>query len=412
MKAFDIPEYYRSTIITPLKEFRRKRDKLKRDFTPTTLDFGPVRFQIARHFGFCYGVENAIEIAYKAIAENPGKRIFLLSEMIHNPDVNADLQSRGVRFLLDTAGRQLVPFSELTPADVVIIPAFGTTLETQRQLASIGLDVATYNTTCPFVEKVWNKAAQIGKKDYTIVVHGKPSHEETRATFSHSKESAPTVVVKDMAQAQRLALYITGERTPEQFYAEFAGQYSDGFDPARDLQRIGVVNQTTMLAADTQGIADYLRQVMIGHYGLTEALPSVEERFANTRDTLCYATNDNQDATYALLTYPADLAIVAGGYNSSNTSHIVELCEEKLPTYFIESADKILSDTLIRHFDLHAKQEVVTEKYLPHPSDHPVTILLTCGASCPDAVVEGILNRIVSFFPDAKPVEEVMAVFV
>lgn len=407
MKTFDIPDYYRSTIITPLKEFRRKRDKLKRDFTPTTLDFGPVRFQIARHFGFCYGVENAIEIAYKAIAENPGKRIFLLSEMIHNPDVNADLLSRGVRFLLDTAGKQLIPFAELTPADVVIIPAFGTTLETQHELARIGLDVETYNTTCPFVEKVWNKANQIGKKAYTIVVHGKPSHEETRATFSHSKESAPTVVVKNMAQAQRLALYITGERNAEQFVEEFAGQYSEGFDPTRDLQRIGVVNQTTMLASDTQGIADYLKQVMIRHYGLDET--SVDDHFANTRDTLCYATNDNQDATYALLTYPADLAIVAGGYNSSNTSHIVELCEEKLPTYFIESADKILSDSLIRHYELATKLEGVTENYLPQT--RPVTVLLTCGASCPDAVVEGILNRIVSFFPDARPVEEVMAVF-
>ncbi|CCH56365.1 hydroxymethylbutenyl pyrophosphate reductase [Fibrisoma limi BUZ 3] len=404
MKSFNIPEYYRSSIITPLKEFRRKRDKLKRDFTPTLLDFGPIRFYIARHFGFCYGVENAVEIAYKAIAENPGKRIFLLSEMIHNPDVNADLQSRGVRFLMDTSGRQLTPWSELTPEDVVIIPAFGTTLETQQQLAAIGLDIEKYDTTCPFVEKVWNKASQIGQKHYSVVVHGKPSHEETRATFSHSKESAPTVVVKNMAQAQRLAKYITGELPREQFFDEFAGQYSDGFDPDRDLQRIGVVNQTTMLASDTQGIADYLKQVMIQKHNLTP--DQVDERFANTRDTLCYATNDNQDATYALLTYPADFAVVAGGYNSSNTSHIVELCEEKLPTYFIESEQKILSNTLIRHFDLHGKQEVVTENYLP--ANRPVTVLLTCGASCPDAVVEGILVKLVSFFPDAHSVDEVM----
>ncbi|MBO0937137.1 4-hydroxy-3-methylbut-2-enyl diphosphate reductase [Fibrella sp. HMF5335] len=409
MKAFDIPEYYRSTIISPLKEYRRKRDKLKRDFSPTVLDFGSVKFLIARHFGFCYGVENAIEIAYKAIAENPGKRIFLLSEMIHNPDVNTDLLSRGVRFLHDTAGKQLIPFAELTPADVIIIPAFGTTLEIQRELADIGLDVATYNTTCPFVEKVWNKANQIGQKTYTIIVHGKPSHEETRATFSHSKEAGPTVVVRDMAQAQRLALYITGQRTADEFYAEFAGQYSDGFDPVHDLQRIGVVNQTTMLASDTQGIADFLKHTMIQHYHLVEGTPGVEDRFANTRDTLCYATNDNQDATYALLSHPADLAIVAGGYNSSNTSHIVELCAEKLPTYFIETEQKILSDTLIRHFDLATKEEVVTENYLS--ISRPATILLTCGASCPDAVVEGILMKMVGYFPDAKPVSEVMADF-
>lgn len=406
MKTFDIPDYYRSSIITPLKEFRRKRDKLKRDFTPTTLDFGPIRFLIARHFGFCYGVENAVEIAYKAIAENPDRRIFLLSEMIHNPDVNADLQSRGVRFLMDTRGSQLTNWSELTPDDVVIIPAFGTTLEIQQQLANIGLDVAKYDTTCPFVEKVWNKAAQIGQKNYTVVVHGKPSHEETRATFSHSKEAAPTVVVRDMAQAQRLVRYITGEAPADEFFTEFAGQYSDGFDPARDLQRIGVVNQTTMLASDTQGIADYLKQVMTQHYGLGDGATQIDEHFASTRDTLCYATNDNQDATYALLDYDADFAIVAGGYNSSNTAHIVDLCAEKLPTYFIESRQKILSETLIRHFDNHTKQELVTEDFIP--PKRPATVLLTCGASCPDAVVEGILLRLVSFFPDAVPVEDVM----
>ncbi|MVM33238.1 4-hydroxy-3-methylbut-2-enyl diphosphate reductase [Spirosoma sp. HMF4905] len=407
MKSFDIPDYYRSSIITPLKEFRRKKDKLKRDFTPTLLDFGPIRVLIARHFGFCYGVENAVEIAYKAISDNPGKRIFLLSEMIHNPDVNADLQDRGIRFIMDTKGKQLVSWSDLKPEDVVIIPAFGTTLETQNQLSSLGLDVAKYDTTCPFVEKVWNKAGQIGQKNYTVVVHGKPSHEETRATFSHSKESAPTVVVKDMAQTQRLAKYMLGELPPDAFYAEFVNQYSVGFDPGRDLERIGVVNQTTMLASDTQSIADYLKQVMIQKYNLTA--DSVDTHFANTRDTLCYATNDNQDATYALLDYPADFAIVAGGYNSSNTSHIVELCEEKLPTYFIESEQKILSDKLIRHFDGHTKQEVVTENFISHYNgQEPATVLLTCGASCPDAVVEGILLKLVSFFPDAHSINEVM----
>ena len=404
MKSFNIPDYYRSTIITPLKEFRRKRDKLKRDFSPSLLDFGPVRFYIARHFGFCYGVENAVEIAYKAIAENPDKRIFLLSEMIHNPDVNADLLSRGVRFLMDTSGQQLIPLSELTANDVVIIPAFGTTLETHKQLSDIGLDIAKYDTTCPFVEKVWNKAAQIGQKNYTVIVHGKPSHEETRATFSHSKEAAPTVVVKNMDQAQRLARYITGEGSAEEFYSEFAGQYSDDFDPARDLKRIGVVNQTTMLASDTQGIADYLKRIMIEHFVLSP--DTIDEHFASTRDTLCYATNDNQDATYALLHYPAHLAIVAGGYNSSNTTHIVDLCAEKLPTYFIESEQKLLSRDLIRHFDLTTKEETVTEGYLPQHES--LTILLTCGASCPDAVVEGILTRIVGFFPDAKAMDEVM----
>ncbi|WP_247237541.1 4-hydroxy-3-methylbut-2-enyl diphosphate reductase [Telluribacter sp. SYSU D00476] len=407
MKTFNIPDFYRSRIITPIKEFRRQKDKLKRDFTPTVLDFGPVRFLIARHFGFCYGVENAIDIAYKAIAENEGKRIYLLSEMIHNPDVNRDLQDRGVQFIMDTKGNQLIPWSELTPDDIVIVPAFGTTIEIQNKLSELGINAYQYDTTCPFVEKVWKRAAQIGEKQYTVVVHGKPTHEETRATFSHSKEGAPTVVVKDMAQAHRLATYITGESSPEQFYEEFKGQYSEGFDPAEDLRRIGVVNQTTMLAADTQGIADYLKQVMIHHFHLVP--DQVDEHFANTRDTLCYATNDNQDATYALLTHPADLVIVAGGYNSSNTSHLVELCEEKLPTYFIASADKLLDRHLIRHYNLTNKEEVVTENYLP--DQQPVTVMLTCGASCPDAVVEGILLRFLSFYEGTRPVEEVMEIF-
>lgn len=407
MKTFDIPDFYRSRIITPIKEFRRKNDKLKRDYSPTVLDFGPVQFLIARHFGFCYGVENAIDIAYKAIAENPGKRIFLLSEMIHNPDVNRDLMERGVQFIMDTKGNQLIGWDHLTKEDIVIVPAFGTTVENQKKLSELGVNAYVYDTTCPFVEKVWNRAAQIGEKNYTIIVHGKPNHEETRATFSHSKENAPTIVVEDMKQAQLLASYMTGEKPALQFFEDFKNQYSTGFDPERDLQRIGVVNQTTMLASDTQGIADYLKNVMIRHYELRPE--QVEDRFANTRDTLCYATNDNQDATYALLTHEADLVIVAGGYNSSNTSHLVELCEQKFPTYFIESVNKILDRHLIRHFDLHKKGEIVTENYLPEKS--PVRIMLTCGASCPDAVVEGILVRVLSFFEGAKPIEEIMQTF-
>ncbi|MCA0230968.1 MAG: 4-hydroxy-3-methylbut-2-enyl diphosphate reductase [Bacteroidetes bacterium] len=404
MKTFQIPEFYRSRIITPIKELRRKNDKLKRDLSPTVLDFGSVKFLIARHFGFCYGVENAIEIAYRAIDENPDKRIFLLSEMIHNPDVNRDLLERGVRFLMETTGRQIIPWEELKSDDIVVVPAFGTTIEIQNRLQLLGIDAYKYDTTCPFVEKVWNRAAQIGQKNYTIVVHGKPLHEETRATFSHSKEDAPTVIVKNQKQAERLARYITGEANKEEFFEEFSGQYSVGFDPEQDLQRIGVVNQTTMLASDTQGIADYLKQVMIKHFDL--APHEVESRFANTRDTLCYATNDNQDATYALLKEQADFVLIAGGYNSSNTSHIVELCETKFPTYFIESDNKILDRNLIKHYDLHRKKEKVTENFIPDKDS--VTVMLTCGASCPDAIIEGVLTRMLSFFPDARSLDEVM----
>lgn len=401
MKSFQIPDLYKSTIIGGIKQKRRLEDKLKKDFTPTVLDYGVVRFLISRHFGFCYGVENAVEIAYRTIEENPDKRIFLLSEMIHNPDVNADLLSRGVSFIMDTSGKQLIPWDELTADDVVIVPAFGTTVEIQQRLSDIGINAYQYDTTCPFVEKVWNRATAIGQKDYTIVVHGKPAHEETRATFSHAKENAPTIVVKDMKQTIELAKYITGEKSAEQFYEEFKGQYSEGFDVKKDLQRIGVVNQTTMLASDTQGIADYLKQIMIQQYNIEGS--DVTAYFADTRDTLCYATNDNQSATYGLLKEEADLVVVAGGYNSSNTSHLVELCEQKLPTYFISSADKILTENLISHFDLHSKTEKHTSDFLP--KKQPVTIMLTCGASCPDAVVESILLKLHSFFPDAQPIQ-------
>ncbi|UTA69555.1 4-hydroxy-3-methylbut-2-enyl diphosphate reductase [Emticicia sp. 21SJ11W-3] len=401
MKSFVIPEIYKSNVIGRIKEIRRLKDRLKKDFSPTELDFGAVRFLIARHFGFCYGVENAVEIAYKTINENPDKRIFLLSEMIHNPDVNADLLSQGVRFLMDTKGNQLIDWSDLQPDDAVIVPAFGTTLEIQQQLEQLQIDPYRYDTTCPFVEKVWNRAQQIGERGYSIVVHGKPGHEETRATFSHSKENAPTVVVNNMAEACQLALYITGALPKDQFYVDFAGQYSQGFDPDKDLARIGVVNQTTMLASDTQAIADYLKQVMITHYQLQG--PEIEKHFANTRDTLCYATNDNQEATYALLQHEADFAVVVGGYNSSNTSHLVELCEEKLPTFFIQSQDKILDKNLIRHYNLHTRTEV-TSPFIEEKEK--TTIMLTCGASCPDAVMESVMLKILSFFNISKEITQ------
>jgi len=380
---------------------------MKKDFSPTRLDLGPLQIFLARHFGFCYGVENAIEIAFRTVEENPGKKIFLLSEMIHNPHVNADLLSSGVRFLQDTSGRQLIPFEALKTDDIVVIPAFGTTVAIEEKLRAIGIQVEKYNTTCPFVEKVWNRSEVIAKKNYSIVIHGKPGHEETRATFSHAALNAPCVVVRDMKQTIELAKFITGERPADEFYSAFAGQYSEGFDITKDLQRIGVVNQTTMLASDTQAIAGYLRQVMMHHHGLTE--DNIEERFADTRDTLCYATNDNQTAVGSMLATKADLAIVVGGYNSSNTSHLVELCEEKLPTYFISSEEKLISPKEIMHYNFHRKEELLTSDYLPETQ--PVRILVTSGASCPDALVEGVLEKLVNFYRPGFNMDELISQF-
>lgn len=404
MKSFSIPSLFKSNLIGRVKEARRLQDKLKKDFTPTHLDFGPVEVLLSRHFGFCYGVENAVETAYQIIDQNPDRRIFLLSEMIHNPAVNADLFDRGVRFIQDTSGNQLVDWEELSSEDVVIVPAFGTTLEIQAILQSRGIDPYAYDTTCPFVEKVWNRADAIGKKEYTVIVHGKPSHEETKATFSHSQAITPTLIVRDMKQTIALAAYIKQEKSAEEFYAEFAGQYSPGFDPTKDLKRIGVVNQTTMLATDTQEIVDYLRQIIRLHFQV--APENIKDYFADTRDTLCYATNDNQSSTYGLLAENADFAIVAGGYNSSNTAHLVDLCVEKLPTYFIKNAEKLISENQVLHFDNAVKQECMSFSFIP--SKQKVRVLLTCGASCPDAVMEEILRRLVSFFPGASNVDEVV----
>jgi 4-hydroxy-3-methylbut-2-en-1-yl diphosphate reductase len=403
MKTFEIPEFYRSPLITKLKTYRKVQDPRKRDLSPTYIDFGSIGFYIARHFGFCYGVENAIEISFKAVNENPGKRIFLLSQMIHNPDVNKDLTDNGVQFLQDTNGKQLISFDELTPNDVVIIPAFGATLEVEELLKHKGIEVQKYNTTCPFVERVWKKSEQIGKENYTIIIHGKYTHEETRATFSRSAQSAPAIVVKDLAEAKKLSDYITGIKSSSLFYEEFKDKYSANFDVSKHLQQVGVINQTTMLATETQEIAEHFKQVMISKYGEE----NLKQHFADTRDTLCYATNENQDATYGLLKTDADLAIVVGGYNSSNTSHLVELLEQKFPTYFISSDKEIESNTLIHHFDYPHQKRLSTNDFIP--KKEKVNIILTSGASCPDAVVEKVLNKLLSYFKGIKTKEEALA---
>ena len=404
MKKFEIPAYYKSSFISSIKNARKDTDPRKKDMSPTVLDFGSVQFLIARHFGFCYGVENAIEIAYKAVGDNPGKRIFLLSQMIHNPIVNQDLQEKGIQFMMDTDGNQLVEWDELTKNDVVLIPAFGTTVAIEQKINTLGLQTEKYNTTCPFVEKVWKQSEKLGKTNHTIIIHGKHKHEETRATFSHSYQNAPSIIIKDMNDATFIAKVILGEIPAADFYEKFKGRLSDGFDVAQHFEKIGVVNQTTMLATETQAIADYFKQVMLQKYG--EA--TITNHFADTRDTLCYATNDNQQATYALLEEPADFAIVVGGYNSSNTSHIVELCEEKLPTYFISSANEIENQHTIHHFNYNAKQVETTNNFIPEKQ--PVRIILTSGASCPDTLVDAVLDKLLSYFPNAKTKEEVLAV--
>ncbi|MCY3767363.1 MAG: 4-hydroxy-3-methylbut-2-enyl diphosphate reductase [Gemmatimonadetes bacterium] len=402
-RKFDIPDFYKSPVIARVKAYRQMQDMRKRDLSPSVLDFGPVRFLLARHFGFCFGVENAIEIAYKTLDDHPDRRIYFLNEMIHNPNVNNDLKDRGVEFIFDPYGMQLIPWNYLAPEDIVVVPAFGTTVEIQDALASRGIDAYTYNTTCPFVERVWNRSAKLGESGFSVVVHGYDAHQETRATFSHSVRNAATVVVLDLQESHVLADVIRGAEGRGVFFEHFGHKCSDGFDPDRDLQRIGIVNQTTLLATETRRIAKILRGALADRYGEE----NIQKHYADTSDTLCYATNENQNATYVLVEQEADLALVVGGYNSSNTSHIVELCLERMPTYFIKDADEIRSGSLIRHYNLETKKAALTTDWLP--DNRPLSVALTSGASCPDAIVDAVLLRVLSFFEPTRSLDDVLA---
>lgn len=403
-KQFEIPLMYQSPIIRTVKESRQILDPRKKDLTPSVLDFGTVRYLVPRHFGFCYGVQNAIDIAYRAVEQHRDKRIFLLSEMIHNPTVNEDLQRRGVQFLFHTDGSEIIPFEELTPDDIVIVPAFGTTVEIQRRLESIGIDPYRFDTTCPFVEKVWNRGAKLGKKGYSLVVHGKYQHEETRATFSHAAQDGPVVVVYNPEETRILADIMTGKRPPEEFEAVFGHKCTPGFNPIEDLRRFGVINQTTMLATETREVMEILKEAAIERFG--EA--NIDQHFADTSDTLCYATNENQGATLGLLEEEADLAIVVGGYNSSNTMHIVELLEARFPTYHVRDAGEMLSTSEIRHFDQWEKVIKLTPDWFPE-GRKPLTVAITSGASCPDTLVDEVILKINDYVGGTRSVEEALA---
>jgi 4-hydroxy-3-methylbut-2-en-1-yl diphosphate reductase len=405
-KEFEIPAMYQSPVIRKVKEAHKITDPRKKNLDPTELDFGPVTFLIPRHFGFCYGVENAIDIAYRTVEENPGKDIYLLSEMIHNPTVNEDLQKKGVKFLFDTDGTERIPFDSLDSGDIVIVPAFGTTLEIQEQLRERGIDPYQYNTTCPFVEKVWRRGSQLGKKGYSLVVHGKHRHEETRATFSHSADHSPVVVVLNPEEAQILADILTEKRPPEDFDTYFGYKSTEGFNPMKDLEFFGVINQTTMLATETQEVMEILKKAAAERFGRENVL----KHFADTSDTLCYATNENQSATYALAGARPDLALVVGGYNSSNTMHLAEILEQHCPTFHVRDAGEFDSPEQINHFDQWEKEILTTNNWLPADKEG-LRIAITSGASCPDVLVDEVLLKVLSFYPGAKEVETVIQPF-
>ncbi len=406
-KQFNIPSFYDSSIIRTIKQAMQATDPRKKDLNPVLLDFGPVQFYIPRHFGFCYGVQNAIDIAYRTIEEAGGRNVYMLGEMIHNPVVNDDLQRRGVKFLFETNGNVNIPIESLSSDDIVIVPAFGTTLAIEEQLKGQGIDPYAWNTTCPFVEKVWKRGGQLGQKGYNLVIHGKVKHEETRATFSHAeKDARAVVVVLNTEEARFVGECMKGLHAHETFEAAFAGKCTPGFDPVRDLKRFGVINQTTMLATETTEVIQILRDAAIELYGEAD----IEEHVADTSDTLCYATNENQSATLELMKQPLDVALVVGGFNSSNTMHIVELLERVFPTFHVRGAGDMPSAHSIRHFNQWKNTETETAAWLDL-SKNPLRVGVTSGASCPDALVDEVILQILSWIEGAGNVDDALAPF-
>jgi len=359
MREFIIPTTYSAKIIEKIRVIRNLADPRKKDMSATILRGEKINFYLGRHFGFCFGVKNAIEICYQAIFEHPNKKIYLLSEMIHNQLVNDDLKDHGVRFIMDTHGQQLIPWKNINNKDIVIIPAFGTSLETLKILKNKKINIKKFDTTCPFVSKVWNRSKEIANKGFTIIIHGKADHEETRSTFSRAKKYGPSIIVENMKDVLKLCTLIKNSNDITTFNTHFKNKVSDKFNLKNDLKKIGVVNQTTMLASETKEII----KIFTKTFQKIHKKENVDEYIINTRDTLCYATNENQESTLSLLKNNVDLAIVVGGYNSSNTTHLVELIMKKTNTFFINSVDNILLKNSIKHFDIKNKREVITKTF-------------------------------------------------
>ena len=350
------------------------------------LAVGELTFRLAREFGFCYGVDRAVEYAYETRTKFPERRVFLVGEIIHNPHVNKKLQGMGVEFLHRPDGGDF-EFNGVTPADVVILPAFGVTVRDFERLRAVGCVLV--DTTCGSVLNVWKRVDSYAKDGFTAVIHGKYYHEETKATSSQVTKypAGRYLVVRDMADAREVCVYIEGAGSGEQFLQRFAGKMSPGFDPERDLVRVGVANQTTMLSGESLAIAAELRKSMAKRYG-EAALP---EHF-RTFDTICSATQDRQDAVLKLIADPLDLMVVIGGYNSSNTTHLAAICHDKAPTYHIEDASCVdPAAGSIRFRPVGAKEERLVTEWLPAG---PLTVGVTAGASTPNNKIGDTVERI------------------
>lgn len=347
---------------------------------------GSVTVKLAKEFGFCYGVERAIDLAYAAVKVfPPPNRIFLLGEIIHNPEVNDQIRAMGIV----TIGSRPTDeeLAQLTDQDIVIIPAFGTEVATREKIRAKGC--IEVDTTCGDVMSVWKRVRQNAREAVTSIIHGKAWHEETMATSSQATAigGGHYLVVYNLDETDYVCDYIENGGDKAEFLEKFKGAHSAGFDPEIHLKAVGVANQTTMMRGETEEVQRRIRAAMERKHG-----PSKLPEHFRFFDTICGATQDRQDALQKLLHDPMDLLIVVGGYNSSNTSHLAEMGEGKLPTYFIKNAGKMINAGLISHYNQHLKQEVETSDWLP--MDRNIVVGVTAGASCPNNLIEDAIRRV------------------
>jgi 4-hydroxy-3-methylbut-2-en-1-yl diphosphate reductase len=364
--------HYRSDIVDGL---RRRGGELT---------VGGVTVRLAKQFGFCYGVERAIDLAYAARKVFKGRRLFILGEIIHNPEVNRQIGEMGIVNLL--AKGEEVPVESLDRDDVVIVPAFGTDVTTLNGIKARGCQIV--DTTCGDVMSVWKRVRQYASDEMTSIIHGKAAHEETKATASRATSGGKGhyLVVLTLGETDEVCRYIEHGGNKATFLDRFTGAFSEGFDPDLHLKRVGVANQTTMLRGETEEVQRRIAASIQRRDGGSE--PSANFRFF---DTICGATQERQDALKEMLASRMDLLLVVGGYNSSNTSHLAEMGQEKLPTYFIRNAGRLESGEKITHFDLNLKEEVRSKGWMPSA---PIIVGVTAGASCPNNLIEETIVRL------------------
>ncbi len=368
-----VEEHYRSKLVEKIRSQGGR------------ISAGGITVRLAKEFGFCYGVERAIDLAYAARKVFQGRRLFILGEIIHNPEVNDQIRAMGIKTL--TGPNPEARVEDVTNEDVVIIPAFGAEVSTMEKLKQIGCQ--TVDTTCGDVMSVWKRVRQYASESVTSIIHGKAWHEETKATSSRAlaaNGNGHYFVVFNLAETDYVCDYIRQGGNKQELLEKFKGAYSPGFDPDLHLQAVGVANQTTMLRGETEEVQRRISQAMVDRHGVE----NLAKHF-RVFDTICGATQDRQDALEKLLNEPLDLLLVIGGYNSSNTSHLAEMGEIKLPTYFIKNSSKMASETKIVHFSMAKHTEIETENWLPKGI---LTVGITAGASCPNNLIEETIRRL------------------